>query len=280
MITEALLATLTVASAPGVECPDREALVDRLREAGITIRDEDDVHVRFSFESGRRAAEIVMPGATPRRIEHGGPDCSALADAAVALLTVLLDERSSGDVPPPPPPAAPAPPREAHSVVRLEAGSLVSSGIVAPLAAGAASGAAWRPLSGGSIGIGAETWPARDHALREGAVSVSASTIAVVACAGPTWRALSVEGCLLGHVGLYALSADGFAVVRPAVRPLFGTEAALRASLAIAGGLGVFVRAGMWLPVTRLDVTVRGAASGFATTSLGPKGIVGLELNL
>lgn len=275
-----MLAALTVGSSPGVGCPEQGEIVERLRAAGVAIREDDDVRVEFSFANGSRVAEIAVPGATPRRIEHAGPDCASLADATIALLGVLLDERASSASRAPAPPPSPAPPPlEASPVFRGEAGALFSSGIVAPFAAGATIGVAWRPVRWGSLGVSVETWPERDHALREGTVTLSASTLALVACSGQTWRALTVEGCLLGHGGYYSLSASDFPVVRPTGRALFGGEAALRAALAVTKGFGVFVRAGVWLPFVRLDVTARGVDSGFTTTSLGPKGVVGLELN-
>lgn len=276
-----LIAALTVATAPGLGCPEENAIVERLRLAGVVIRDDEAIRIQFSSAEGKRVAEIATPGATPRRIEHAGPDCSSLADATVALLSVLLDERE---------PALRerherAPSRaetETHPVFRGEAGSVFASGIVASVGVGAMLGVAWRPARWGTLGLSAETWPARDHAVGEGTVTTGASTLAVVGCAGPSWRTLSLEGCALFHGGLYRLSASNFAIVRPAERALFGGEAAVRVVVPLAYGVGVFARAGLWLPLTRLDVTVRGASSGsgFATTSIAPKGAVGLELNL
>lgn len=276
-----LIAALTVATAPGLGCPDESAIVERLRLASVVIRDDEQIRIHFSSAQGKRVAEIATPGATPRRIEHAGPDCSSLADATVALLSVLLDkgelalrerhERAPSRVE-----------TETHPVFRGEAAAVFASGIVAPGGAGATLGVAWRPARWGTLGLSTETWPARDHAVGEGTVTTGASTLAVVGCAGPSWRTLSVEGCALLHGGLYRLSASNFAIVRPAERALFGGEAAVRIVLPLTHGLGIFARAGLWLPLTRLDVTVRGASSGsgFSTSSIGPKGAVGLELNL
>jgi hypothetical protein len=276
----ALLAALTVTvdEGQGLGCPTREAIVQRLSALGVTVREEEDVRVRFSLEKEKRIAVIDMPGAVPRRVEHEGPDCSSLGDATVALLSVLLDERAPTPPGPPPRDLPPGEP-ESRAVLRVEGGVLVSSGIVAPLAAGATAGVAWRPVRWGSIGLAAETWPGRDHIVRDGTVTVSASSLALAACI-QLWRELSVEGCALGHGGVYSLSGQGFPTVRSTDRALVGAEADVRAALSIAKGVSVFVRAGIWLPLTRLDVTVRGAESGFSTTSLGPKGALGLELNL
>jgi hypothetical protein len=282
-LVRVLFAALTVTSASETGCPDERTIADRLRASGIVLRDEDDVRVTFSMANGQRRAEIQMPGAEPRRIEHGGADCSSLTEATVALLTVLLDERASAPRPASPPPPSPAPaPRaeEPFRALRAEAGALFSTGIVADFAGGVTIGGAWWPVRWASVGLTFDIWPPRDHAVRGGTVSVGASTIALVGCIGVQKPRGSLEGCVLGHGGFYALAADGFPVVHEETRSLYGGEAAIRAAVTIAEGLGVFVRAGMWVPLTRLDVTVRGAESGFSTTSIGPKGTVGIELAL
>jgi hypothetical protein len=294
-----LLAALTVASVgahanitlgPGsaADCPDQAALEQRLRAAGVTMRNEDDVRVRFSIENGRRIATIEMPPSEPRTLTHDGPGCASLADATVALLSVLLDERASAPPTPPardaarPPPPPPASVTEPRPLLRADGALLTSSGIVAPAAAaGVGAGLALRPVRWGSLGLDAEIWPSRDTAVAAGDVTVGAYTLALAACAGPelgTTR-FTLEGCLLAHGGLYSLSARGFPPVRPETRALFGGEADLRAAVPIAGGFGIFLRAGVWVPLTRLEVAVRGASSGFATTSVGPKAGLGVEVN-
>jgi hypothetical protein len=270
-----LLAGLTVPEvAPG--CPDAHVLSERLRALGVEVRDDDDVRVRFSLRDGRRVALIEMPPAEPRRLEHEGPDCASLADATVSLLSVLLDERAAPVPPVPPVAPAPAPPRAAY---RADAGVALSGGIVAPLAAGLTLGVARRLGRRFSLGLAAETWPARDEAVGAGAVSVSASTLAVAGCVGPALARLTLEGCVLAHGGFYSLSATGFPSVHRELRALFGGEADVRAALPITARFGVFARAGAWIPLTRLDVTVRGAGPGFTTTSFGPKAAFGLEAN-
>src|SRR5688572_23041487 len=142
-MTIALLAALTVFAPPDLGCPDRATIVERLHKAGIVLRDEDDVRVRFSTSPGKLTSEIEVPGSTPRKIEHDGEGCSSLGEATIALLTVLLDERISGGDsrsprPTAPPPAErPAPPpREDVGRLRGEVGLAVSSGIVAKPAFG------------------------------------------------------------------------------------------------------------------------------------------------
>lgn len=281
-----VLAGLTVASA--ADCPDQAALELRLRAAGVTMRNEDDVRVRFSVENGRRFATIEMPASEPRRLSHDGPDCTSLADATVALLSVLLDERanapptpSARDAAGTPQPAPPASVTEPRPLFRADGALLYSSGIVAPAAAGLGAGLALRPLRWFSLGLAAEIWPSRDTAVAAGDVTVGAATLALTACAGPDVGAgrLRIEGCILAHGGFYSLSARGFPNIRSETRALFGGEAELRAAVPIAGGFGVFLRAGVWVPLTRLEVAVRGASSGFATTSVGPKAGLGVELN-
>jgi hypothetical protein len=279
-VTFALLAALKVTSAPEVGCPDEAAIVARLRAAGIVLRDEDEVRVRFSFANGRRVAEIEAPGAEPRRVEHEGTDCSSLGDATVALLTVLLDERAvkrAGE--PAGKPAGPveSPPDDVARV-RAEAGMLVGSGIVAPLAIGMTVGAAYRPVHWASIGVSLEGWPKRDHDLREGFVSIAAYTAALSGCAGFRSQASTAELCVFGHAGFYSLSAGGYPVVRPTDRALFALEPAARLALALTRGFGLWLRGGVWIPTTRLDVTVRGADSGFTTTSAGLKAAAGVEI--
>lgn len=276
MMSLLLLAALTIDTLPETGCPEPRGLAERLRNLGIVIREGDNVHVEFSFVNGARVAEISIPDASPRRIEHEGTDCASLTDATVALLSVLLDERAS------------TPPRalvhvasgKVRATFRAEAGTILSSGIVASLAVGATVGIAWRPSPWISLGIAGDVWPARDHALQGGTVTVAASTAALVACAGPELRTMSLEGCLLGHGGLYSLSARGFPIVYPEHRSLFGGEAAIRTTVTLAKGVGLFARAGVWVPFSPLDVTVRGVDSGFRTTPFGPKGAIGFDLNL
>lgn len=293
MSLSVLLAALTFASvklAPGsaTECPDQAALEQRLRAAGVAVREQDDVRVRFFVENGQRVATIEMPPAEPRRIAHDGTDCASLADATVALLSVLLDERANASPPPPtpprdtaPPPPAPTPPDPPHPLFRAEGALLYSSDIVAPDAAGLTAGLALRPARWASLGLAAEIWPSRDTPLAAGDVTVGATTFALAACAGPRLgtTGITLEGCLLAHGGFYSLSGRGFPNVHSETRALFGGEADLRAALPIAGGFGLFLRGGVWVPLTRLDVTVRGASSGFATTSVGPKAGLGVEMN-
>jgi len=282
--TFVLLAGLTVASA--AECPDQPALEQRLRAAGVTVREQDDVRVRFFVENGQRVATIEMPPAEPRRMAHDGTDCASLADATVALLSVLLDERANASPPPPPrdaapPPPAPAPPDPPHPLFRAEGALLYSSDIVASDAAGLTAGLALRPARWGSLGLAAEIWPSRGTPLATGDVTVGATTLALAACAGPRLgtTGITVEGCLLAHGGFYSLSGRGFPNVHSEARALLGGEADLRAAVPIAGGFGLFLRGGVWVPLTRLEVTVRGASSGFATTSVGPKAGLGIEMN-
>lgn len=270
------LAALTVATSPDVGCPDEQAIALRLTEAGITIRPEDDVRVRFfRADADKRVAEIAMPGAAARRIDHDGPDCTSLADATIALLTVLLDERAHAA----PPPPSPAPAEIPLPRFRVEAGPIVSSGIVAPFAVGAAIGVAFKPARWASVGLDVELWPEREHAAGAGTVTVNATTFALAACAGPAWGIFALEGCALGHAGTYGLSALGFSVTYPTRRALFGVEAAIRPSFALSRSTRIFARAGAWIPFTRLDIAVHGTASGYSTTALGPKAIVGLELD-
>lgn len=297
MSLSVLLAGLTVASVGGhasitigpgsaADCPDQAALEQRLRAAGITMRNEDDVRVRFSVDNGRRVATIEMPASEPRRLSHEGPDCSSIADATVALLSVLLDERASA---PPTPsgrdaarsPAAPTSVIEPRPLFRADGALLYSNGIVAPAAAGLGAGLALRPVRWASLGLAAEIWPSRDSSVATGDVTVGASTLAFAACAGPKLGTthLTLEGCILVHGGFYSLSADGFPNIHSETRALFGGEADVRAGLPIAGGFGVFLRGGVWVPLTRIEVTVRGASAGFATTSVGPKAALGVELS-
>ena len=286
--TRSARAGVTLARDSAAECPDQAALAERLRAAGITMRDQDDVRVRFSVVGGKRVATIEMPPAEPRMLAHDGADCASLADATVALLSVLLDERANATPPPRlnardavPPLPVPAPPDKPRHLIRAEGALLYSSGIVASDAAGLSAGAALRPARWGSLGLAAEIWPSRDTPLAAGDVTVGAYTLALAACAGPTigTTGITVEGCLLAHGGFYDLSASGFPNVHSETRALFGGEADLRAALPMAGGFAVFLRGGVWVPLTRLDVTVRGASSGFATTSVGPKAGLGVELN-
>lgn len=281
-------ASVTVASNSSADCLDQAALDQRLRAAGATVRDEDDVRVRFSVEGGKRVATIEMPPSEPRRISHDGADCSSLADAAVALLSVLLDERATAAVPPharnEAPDAAPTPTAPAalsRPLLRAEGALLYSSGIVAPDAAGISAGVALRPLRWTSFGLAAELWPSRDSALAAGDITVGAFTLALAACAGPTLPSagITIEGCVLAHGGFYSLSARGFPNIHSETRALFGGEADLRAAVPIGAGIGIVLRGGVWVPLTRLDVTVRGASAGFATTSVGPKAGLGVEMN-
>jgi len=278
MVVVALLA-LTVTSPPDLGCADRAALVERLRAIGVTTAEEADVRVRFSAEGDTLAAEVSAGSAAPRRIEHRGSDCVSLTDATVALLSVLLDEievaRRDGPAPAP----APASPQSSAPTLRFEAGGAVSNGIVADAGIGIAAGAAWRPAPFASVGLGGELWPSRDHAVREGRVSVSAWTLGLSFCAGHAWTAITIEGCAIAHGGLYALGSDGFPVVRSLDRGILGAELAARIAVPIAGPLALFLRGGVWVPVTRLDVTVRGAETGFSTTSAGPKTVIGLEID-
>ena len=273
MSTALLLAALTVTSAPGVDCPAKEEIAMRLRALGTPI-DEADVHVRFSAESGKRAVEIEVPGAPIRRLEHAGGDCASLGEATIALLSVLLDARPS--TPSPPPPASLS--RTAFSKFRVEAAALLSSGLVASPALGVGLGLRWRPVRVASFVIGAELWPAREHAAGQGSVIVGATTLSLGACAGPNMKRISIEGCILGYAGVYALSATGFPIIHPAKRALFAGELALRVAFAITPEFGVFARGGAWLPFTPLDVTVRGENAPFATASVGPDAALGCEL--
>jgi len=121
---------------------------------------------------GKRLAIIEMPGTAPRRIVQEGTDCASLAEATVAVLSVFLDEHTAV-------PSLPAP-RSARANApapdfRAEAGVLFSSGIVAPLAAGATVGVAWRPVRWGSVGVSGEAWPARDQPLKDGTVTIDES---------------------------------------------------------------------------------------------------------
>ncbi|MDB4938440.1 MAG: hypothetical protein JWP87_5412 [Labilithrix sp.] len=278
-------ASVTVAPNSSADCPDQAALEQRLRSAGVTVRNEDDVRVHFSVEDGKRVATIEMPSSEPRRITHDGADCASLADAAVALLSVLLDERATAAPPPnartTTPDAAPTPTARSRPLLRAEGALVYSSGIVAPDAAGISAGVALRPLRWASLGLAAEIWPSRDSALAAGDVTLGASTLALAACAGPTIArtGITIEGCVLAHGGFYSLSARGFPNIHSETRALFGGEADVRAALPIAGGIGIVLRGGVWVPLTRLDVTVRGASSGFATTSVGPKAGLGVEMN-
>jgi hypothetical protein len=257
-------------------------IVERLRASGVADPDAADVRVRFFAEGDKRVAEIRAGEAAPRRIDHEGKDCASLTDATVALLSVLLDEIAENarrgaakppPSPPPPPSEPPVPP------LRFETGAVASSGIVADFAVGIGAGLAWRPARWASLGLIGEIWPARDHALREGRVSISAWTLGLALCAGHRWAAITLEGCVIPHGGRYALSAEGFPVVRQTDRGIFGTELAARIAVPLAASVALFLRGGMWVPVTRLDVTVRGAETGFATTSIGPKAAIGLEID-
>lgn len=275
-----LLAALTVVSAEEVGCPDDATLLARLHAVGVSVRPSDDVRVRFTREGGKRVARIEVPGASSRRIDHKGPDCSTLADATVALLSVLLDELAerastpAREPEPEPEPERPEPRRRFH----VEGGVVFSRGIVAPFAAGATIGAAFRPARWASFGLVAEHWPERAHPLLQGSVTVSASSLALSACLGRLLAAFTLEACALGHGGVYVLSAERFPVILPTQRPLVGGELDLRGSVAITAAVGIFLRAGVWLPLTRFDVSAGETATGFATTSFGPKGAIGLEL--
>jgi len=276
MMFAGLFAMLTVTADPAQElgCPDQGAMLKRLSAIGVAPRGSEDVRVRFLRDGDGRLAIIEMPGAAPRRIVQPGPDCASLAQATIAVLSVLLDERE--DAPRPPPERSQAEP--SVPVFHAEGGVLFSTGIVAPLAAGATLGVGWRPSRWGSVGISGDVWPARDHPVKEGMVTVQAATLALVGCLQP-WPSLPVDGCLLAHGGFYALEARGFPVVRSTGRALVGVEPSLHAALPIVLGLALFVRAGLWLPLTRFEVTVRGADSGYSTASLGSKLGVGIELD-
>ena len=271
------LAALTVVSTEDVGCPDDATLAAQLRATGVAVRPSDDVRVRFTREGDKRVATIEMPGATSRRIDHEGSDCSALADATVALLSVLLDELAERDGPPPPPAREREAP-ERWRGVNVDGGVVFSQGIVAPFAAGATVGVTFRPVHWGSVGLFVEGWPERAHPLSQGSVTVGASSLALSGCVGRRWAALTLDGCALGHGGVYILSAEGFPVIRPTQRALVGAELGVRVSFALTSSVGIFLRAGAWLPLTRFDVTARGANSGFATSSFGPKAALGLEL--
>lgn len=281
MHAAALFAALTVTSPEAAGCPDGPAIVRRLHDAGIDLRPEDDVRVRFSKNGRVRAAEIEVPGATSRRVEDENEDCVSLGEATVALLTVLLDERASRPrVEPKPSAVAPPPTEESTRPWRIEAGVVGSNGIVAPFAAGIAIGASYRVWRWGSIGLVVEGHPSREHALAPGVVSVAAASGALVGCGGLASIAYSLEGCLFAHVGAHALSAEGFPVVESTTRLLAGGEAAVRAAWFFLPSVGIFLRAGVWVPLTRLDVGVRGADPAFSTTSIGPKGVLGIEVRL
>jgi hypothetical protein len=277
-----VLAALTVVSTPELECPDRAAVLRRLDAVGVVVRDEDEIAVHFSSDATKMVAEIRLPDAAPRRIEHEGHDCASLGDATIALLSVLLDERTSAPKSPPPPPSK-SERRDERSPplrVRIDGGVIAANGIVAPLGAGATLGAGWLAAPWASLGVSGDLWPGREHAIREGMVTVNAWTLALTGCAGPRGRHLALEGCALGHVGRYELGARNFPVVRPATRALFGVEAALRVGVHITDALAIFARAGLWIPFTRLDVTVRGADSAFSTSNLAAKGALGIEYRL
>jgi hypothetical protein len=280
MHAAALFAALTVTSPEAVGCPDSTVIVRRLGDAGVQLRPDDDVRVRFSMNGRTRVAEIDVPGATSRRIEDDKQDCASLGEATIALLTVLLDELATRPhVEPkrePPPPPAEEPPRP----LRIEAGVIASNGIVAPIAAGIAIGASFRAWRWGSIGLVLEGHPPRDHARGPGVVRVAAASGALVGCGGVASLVYSLEGCLFAHLGIAALSAEGFPVVESTERFIAGGEAAIRAAYFFVPALGVFLRAGVWVPLTRLDVAVRGADPAFSTTSIGPKGVLGMELRL
>jgi hypothetical protein len=276
-----LLAGLTVTSPPELGCADRPVIVERLRASGVTTEERTDVRVRFFAEGNKRVAEIGAGSAATRRIEHQGNDCALLTDATVALLSVLLDEIESARGEAAAPQAASPPPTEPLlPSLRLEAGSVGSKGIVADVAVGITAGLAWRPARWVSLGLSGEIWPARDSSVREGSVSVSAWMLGLALCAGHRWPAIALEGCASPYGGRYALSAEGFPVVRSENRGVFGAELAGRIAIPIAGSLALFLRAGVWVPVTRLEMTVRGADTGFATTSAGPKAATGLEIAL
>lgn len=283
MHAAALFAALTVTSPEPTGCPDGATIVRRLHDAGIDLHPEDDVRVRFSKTGRVRAAEIEVPGATSRHVEDENADCASLGEATIALLTVLLDEREragrvAAEAKPSPPPSPPMPVEEPIRRFRIEAGVLGSNGIVAPFAAGIAIGAAYRVWRWGSIGLVAEGHPSREHALGPGVVNVAAASGALVGCAGRSTITHSLEGCLFAHVGAHALSAEGFPVVESTTRLLAGGEVSVRAAWFFVPSVGVFLRAGAWLPLTRLDVGVRGADPAFSTTSIGPKGVLGIEL--
>src|SRR5688572_12888745 len=280
-MTFALLAALSVLGGPELGCPDRATIVERLGKAGIVLRDEDNVRVRFSSVPGKLIAEIEVPGSTPRKIEHDGEGCSSLGEATIALLTVLLDERISDRGPrKEPQPSTPPPPSPREDVGRLrgEVGLAVSSGIVAKPAFGPSIGVVYRPFRWGAIGAIGEIWPQREHSVGAGKITVSATTLGLVLCGGNRFGRLSLEGCGIGHAGLYNMSGEGFPVVRSVDRALFAAELAIRVAVTLGAGIGVFMRGGGFLPFTPFDVGVRGVDGGFAT-SFGPKGVIGLELN-
>lgn len=266
-----VLGALTVLSRDG--CPSEAVVNERLAAQSVMVPPEMRLDVRFGREGDAWVATIHTADAAPRRLEHRGEDCSSLADATVALLTVLLDEHTHP--PPPPPPAADAP----IDRLRSEVYFATSHGIVAPFAVGVGGGVALRFGSNASIGLVLEGWPTRDHSVGAGRVRVSAGTLAIAACVEHRLGRVTFAGCGLPHLGVYALSAEDYPVVRDALRPLVAVEANGRVSLGLGRGVGLFLRGGMWLPFTLLDVTVAGSDAGFRTTTFGPKGAIGIELN-
>lgn len=266
-----VLGALTVLARDG--CPAEALMNERLAAQGVTAPPDMRLDVTLGREGDVWVATIHTADAAPRRLEHRGDDCGSLADATVALLTVLLDEQVRPAPPPPPPAAAPI------DRLRSEVYLATSHGIVAPFAAGVGGGVALRFGARASIGLVLEGWPTRDHPVAGGRVSVSAGTLGVAACAEHRVAPVTFAACALPHLGIYALSAEDYPVVRDAYRPLVAMEANGRVSLGLGRGVGLFVRGGAWLPFTRLDVTVAGSDAGFRTTTFGPKGAIGVELN-
>jgi hypothetical protein len=59
-----LLGALTVAGADATGRPSADVMTERLRAAGVVVREDEEVHVTFSIDDAhRRAAEIEVPGA-------------------------------------------------------------------------------------------------------------------------------------------------------------------------------------------------------------------------
>ena len=242
--------------------------------------------MRFFVENGQRVATIEMPPAEPRRIGSRRPDCVSLADATVALLSVLLDERAKRPhrrrlatlAPPPPHPRHPSSPHPSSAPTPRV---LYSSGIVAPDAAGSPPASRSGPLAGAPPSARRRDLAVTRFSLAAGDVTVGASTLALSACAGPRSpkrhhpRGLPSRPRRL----LQPLRSAAF----PTFTPRRARSSAARPTSAprcpIAGGFGRILRGGVWVPLTRLDVTVRGASSGFATTSVGPKAGLGVEMN-
>lgn len=266
-----VLGSLTVVAADG--CPNEGAIVEKLGAQGATVPPATPIEVRLRREGEVWVATVLTADAAPRRIEDRSHDCSTLADATVALLTILLDEHAR-PAPAPPPPAEEGP----HSRGHVEAYLATSHGIVASFAAGVGAGVHSPSVGPMTFGLGFELWPAREHPVADGRVSLSAWTLALGACANRRVGRFGFAMCALGHAGLYALSAEGYPVIRDESRLLAGFEGAGRIAFDLGAGLGLFARGGVWAPFTPLDVTVAGAESGYETTRFGPKGALGLEL--